>query len=101
MTFALGAAVELQRTSSGNIAISILRRRAAQAQRHNRPPQLGRAGDEAVPLVEGDAHLQPLLTHWAIVGSGPLPAPVIDVIEQQAGVLVTGHNKCLARNNKS
>ena len=37
----------------------------------------------------------------AIVGSGPLPAPVIDVIEQQAGGLVTGHNKCLARNNKS
>ena len=27
-------------------------------------PQFGRAADVAAPLVERDAHLQPLLTHW-------------------------------------
>ena len=37
---------------------------ASQAERHDGRPQLGRAGDVAVALVEGDAHLQPLLTHW-------------------------------------
>ena len=31
---------------------------------HDGRPQFGRAADVAAPLVERDAHLQPLLTHW-------------------------------------
>jgi hypothetical protein len=27
-------------------------------------PQLGRAADVAAPLVEGDADLEPVVTHW-------------------------------------
>jgi hypothetical protein len=37
---------------------------AAQAQRHHRRAQLGSAADVAAPLVEGDADLKPVVTHW-------------------------------------
>ncbi|TMJ95308.1 MAG: hypothetical protein E6G77_20740 [Alphaproteobacteria bacterium] len=36
----------------------------AQAEREHGLPQLRRRADVAAPLVEGDAHLQPLVTHW-------------------------------------
>ena len=53
-------------TSSGSSSASILRAQAAQAERHHRRPQLGRAGDVAVPLVERDADFKPLVRHWYV-----------------------------------
>ena len=35
-----------------------------QAAQGERRPQLGRGGDVAAPLVEGDADLEPVVTHW-------------------------------------
>jgi hypothetical protein len=62
MTFPLGETIELQHDAD------VIRQhrdldltaQSAQAERHDGRPQLGRAADVAVPLVEGDAHLQPL-----------------------------------------
>ena len=49
------------RTLSGSSAISIRRRRPSRLS----ATTAGRAGDVAVPLVEGDALLQPLLANCA------------------------------------
>jgi hypothetical protein len=51
-------------TSSGNIGISTLAPQAAQAERHRRRAQVGRGSDITAPLVEGDADLKPVVTHW-------------------------------------
>src|SRR4029453_2890220 len=37
---------------------------AAQAEREHGLPQLRRRDDVAAPLVEGDADLEPVVTHW-------------------------------------
>ncbi len=37
---------------------------SAQAERRHRLTQLGRGGDVAAPLVEDDADLKPVVTHW-------------------------------------
>jgi hypothetical protein len=50
-------------TSSGNMSLDALAQ-TAQAERRHGLPQLRRRGDVAAPPVEGDAHLQPLVTHW-------------------------------------
>jgi hypothetical protein len=49
---------------------------AAQAEREHGLPQLRRRGDVAAPLVEGDAHLQPLVTHWVSSRIVPRTEPV-------------------------
>jgi hypothetical protein len=63
--FALGEAVELQHNVNviGHHRDLDLAAQAAQAERHHRRPQLGGVADVAVPLVERDARLLPLLTH--------------------------------------
>ena len=65
MTFPLDVTIELQ-DDDGLVRHHQrldLAAQAAQAERHDGRPQLGRAGDVAVPLVERDARLLPLLTH--------------------------------------
>src|SRR6476469_8524435 len=66
MTFPLGEAVKLQHDDGlvRHHQRLDLAAQAAQAERHLSLPQFRCAGDVAAPLVEGDAHLQPLLTHW-------------------------------------
>ena len=51
-------------TSAGSSSASILRRRPPRLSATTAVRSSGALGDVAVPLVEGDAHLQTLLTHW-------------------------------------